>query len=232
MKRSIFFFAAFMIIAASIQTELHAQDYYYWYQGSKFPLVKGNLQYILFDGDLLKESDKAYLTYSGNAELEEAPNLSWGIITQADVVFEDTEHIRYQIPSFRTEQGHKDFYVTHRFYVDLKDEKDISVLEDMADQYHVVIEGLFHTSLPTWYRLRWGVDSEYNALELANIFYESGLFKATEPEIIGALELLQPQANPQISTEPLQKSTKHIRKGQLLIERDGKTFNALGIEIK
>jgi hypothetical protein len=36
----------------------------------------------------------------------------------------------------------------------------------------------------------------------------------------------------QISQEPKAKSQKLIRNGQLVIERDGKTFNALGTEIK
>lgn len=43
--------------------------------------------------------------------------------------------------------------------------------------------------MPLWYIISCGVNSQYNALELANIFYETELFAVSEPEFIGALQM-------------------------------------------
>lgn len=222
MKRSIVALALGALLAMPCMS--HAEDYY-WYKGNKILLERGNQQYILFDGNLLKESDKAQLIESGTVDYADAPNLMWGV-TKPDAVLEDTEHIRYQISSFISNQGQgvNYFIGTHRFLVKLKDENDLSVLENMANQYKVEFDGK-PLELPKWYLMRWGLDCQYNALELANIFYESGLFESAEPQMRVSIDWM---ANPQVSAEPLQKSDKTIRDGQLIIERGGKTFNAIG----
>ena len=68
-------------------------------------------------------------------------------------------------------------------------------------------------------------------MELANIFYESGLFAATEPEFIFGIRLDYPAAiNSTITKQP--KSTKKmLQNGILMIEKDGKTYNIMGMEI-
>lgn len=54
------------------------------------------------------------------------------------------------------------------------------------DQYNVCFEE--DVDLPLWYIISCGMNSQHNALELANVFYESGLFAASEPEFICALQ--------------------------------------------
>lgn len=205
---------------------LHAEDYY-WYGNEKIMLERGTSQYIIFQDDLLKESDKEKLENSGDdVTYPGYTNLKWGV-TKSNAIIEDTEHVLYQMPSFRFERANHDSYVTHRFYVKLKSNDDLPILQEMADQYQAGIEEL--VVLKYWHVLRCGFTSSYNALDLANIFYESGSFAAVEPEFIYVTEFL---ANPQVSANPSQKSAKLIRDGQLYIQSDGAMYNAEGIRIK
>lgn len=154
---------------------------YYWYEGSKIPLEKGNQEYIIYDDALLLESDKEKLIESGNVSYPERVNLKWGF-TKANAVLKDSKHILYRIPSYTNSEGGK-MFVTHRFYVKLKNADDLSLLQNMAGKYNAEIEE--DSDLPMWYILRCGLPSSFNALELANIFYETELFAASEPEFIG-----------------------------------------------
>ncbi|MBQ6764148.1 MAG: hypothetical protein IJP45_03060 [Paludibacteraceae bacterium] len=160
---------------------------YYWYQGEKIPLEQGNQQYIIFEDDLLKASDKQQLLESGDVTYHDAHNLKWGI-TKPNAVIEDTEHVLYCMHSFVGK--HSDFFVTHRFYVKLKDNDGLSSLREMASKYNAEIEE--EGVLDLWYVLRCRLNPQYNALELANIFYESGLFTATEPEFMGTIHFDAP----------------------------------------
>lgn len=202
-------------------------DNYYWYKGDKITLEQGSQQYLIFQDDLIKESDKAQIIYCEDVSIPGFSNLKWGV-TKSDALIEDAEHVLYQTPSFRMSSDNHYIFVTHRFYVKLKSSEDMTVLQDFATQYHVEIEGKGALSL--WYIMRWSVDATYNALELANIFYESGLFASAEPEFINSIELLQ--ANQQIFDNQSQKPAKLIRGGQVLVKKGDKTYTLQGTEIK
>ena len=172
-------------------TEIVSAEDYYWYNGNKIYLEKGNQEYVIYDNDLLSESDKENLVQSGDVSYPQRNNLKWGI-TKANVAIEDVEHVLYRMPSYKNgEDG--SMFVTHRFYVKLKDSNDLSILQNMAKQYNVEIEEEDAT-LTLWYILRCGLPSSSNALKLANVFYESGLFLATEPEFIGGIGFDNPTA--------------------------------------
>ena len=183
-----FIYSALILMSFSLAVQ--AEDYY-WYNGNKIPIQHGNQQYIMFVANSLQESDMAKLEYTEDVSHPEVPNLKWGI-TKPNAVIEDAEHVLYQTLSYLTDSDH-DMFVTHRFYVQLKDNKDLTILQNMADQYSAEIEG--EGAFQPWYILRCKLKSKYNALELANIFYESGLFSATEPEFIGAIEFLGLELN-------------------------------------
>lgn len=118
-------------------------------------------------------------------ELEETlysqnEKLKAGILTQlADI---DETNILYRIPSYLTQDSTKNLYITHRFYVKLKSNSDFALLQNFVRQYDAEIEQ--EGDFPLWYILRCGLNSQYNALELANMFYESNLFAVCEPEFI------------------------------------------------
>ena len=203
------------------------QDYY-WYDGTKIPLERGNQEYIIYDDSLLLESDKEKLAYCEVVSYPEMANLKWGI-TQPNAIIEDLEHVFYRIPSYIGSED-DNVFVTHRFYVKLKDTEDLSVLLNMADQYNAEIEQ--DVDLPLWYILRCGLPSAFNALELANIFYETELFAASEPEFIGSIYPDNDNtAIDQVTNNQSERTKKMLHNGILIIESDGKTYNIMGVEI-
>ena len=168
---------------------VYSQDYY-WYRGNKIPLEKGCRKYIIYEDDKLNESDKSHITHSEDVFYDEIPNLKWGTTT-AHAIIEDTAHVHYSTISYRKDGDYYDnMFVTHRFYVKLKNQEDSLRLQELAERYSAEIvhkaalvneEGAF----PAWYILRCKLDAPKNALELANLFYETtDLFSATEPEMI------------------------------------------------
>ena len=159
-------------------------DDYYWYEGEKIYLERGNQEYIIYDDALLSEIDKQKLEMSENDLYLEEPNLKWGI-TKPNTVIEDLEHVLYRMPSYNGEGTN--IFVTHSFLVKLKDSDDLSILQNMAEQYNVKI--VKEEFLPLWYLLVCNLPSSSNALDIANRFYESGKFAASEPNFMGGLVL-------------------------------------------
>ena len=222
MKRLLFILLSIVPIIVS------AQDYY-WYDGTKIPLERGNQEYIIYDDSLLLESDKEKLAYCEVVSYPEMANLKWGI-TQPNAVLEDVEHVFYRMPSYKDGEG-SNMFVTHRFYVRLKNNNDLSLLQSMAKQYNAEIEK--ESALPLWYILRCGLQSSFNALELANIFYETELFAASEPEFIGGI---YPDNDVNAINQVINNQSDIINKklvnGILVIEHNGKIYNAQGIRVR
>ena len=220
MKKSLLF--ALMVL--SVSSAVMGQDYY-WYGDQQIPLPQhGNQHYIIYSADSLQEADLEKIERCEDVSYTEYTNLKWGI-TKQNAVIEDTAHVFYQTLSYLTDSDH-DMFVTHRFYVKLKVKEDLNILQNMANQYHAEIEreGAFQP----WYILRCKLKSKYNALELANIFYESGLFSATEPEFIGAIEFLGLELN----NEQISAKSKIIKDGKMFIKIGDKTYTSQGQETK
>ena len=76
-------------------------------------------------------------------------------------------------------EGTKGFGTGYSFAVKLKSVEDITLLVQMTEQTSSVIWQSFDY-VPLWYKIGITEDSELNALECANIFYESGLFQSVE----------------------------------------------------
>lgn len=222
MKRLLFILLSIVPIIVS------AQDYY-WYDGVKILLERGNQEYIIYDDSLLLESDKEKLIESGNVSYPEMVNLKWGT-TQPNAVLEDVEHVFYRMPSYKDGEG-SNMFVTHRFYVRLKNNNDLSLLQSMAKQYNAEIEK--ESALPLWYILRCGLQSSFNALNLANLFHESGQFSVAEPEFIGGI---YPDNDVNAINQVINNQSDIINKklvnGILVIEHNGKIYNAQGIRVR
>jgi len=69
------------------------------------------------------------------------------------------------------------------FYVKLKEEKDTLLLRQTVESTNTVIieQDAF---MPLWFVVSTTSLSDYNAIELANIFYESGLFQCAIPDLM------------------------------------------------
>ena len=163
----------------------YSHDYYYWYQGKQIPLRPGNQFYIIYNEkgnrgtDTLRTIEGGYLSFSKEVQLK------WGIVNERTIA--NVKNVLYQMPSFVSSDTTQNMFVTHRFYVKLKRQDDISLLNNLVEQYQAEIEQ--EGDFPLWYIIRCGFGSQYNALSLANIFYESGLFAVAEPEFMNAIHL-------------------------------------------
>ena len=74
--------------------------------------------------------------------------------------------------------------MSNRFYVQLYDSKtDIKKLQDVAKKTNTIVSGQV-PYMPDWYELIVCNSSIDNSLEMANYFYETGLFKDVDPGFI------------------------------------------------
>lgn len=152
-----------LILSILFPILLSAQDYY-WYRGNKINLEIGNKEYVIYESDTTPQP--------------------YQIIAKDE---NKRESIIYRTPSYKSPKNStNDIFVTNKFYVKLRHFNDYSILQQMATLYHV--EVLSDTILPLWHTLQCTRLTQYNALELANIFYESGHFAAAEPELMGIVQ--------------------------------------------
>ena len=225
--KKILFIGLLLSIALTISAQRQAQDYY-WYDGAKILLERGNQEYIIYDDALLLQSDKEKIVEKGDVSYPEMANLKWGI-TKPNAIIEDLEHVFYRTPSYI---GSEDdiVFVTHRFYVKLKQAEDFSLLQNMTKQYNVDFEQ--DVDLPLWYILTCGLPSVFNALELANIFYETKLFAASEPEFIGGYLNNDINAIDQATNNNSEIIKKKLYNGVLIVESAGNMYNAQGMKLR
>jgi len=85
-------------------------------------------------------------------------------------------------PYFKDQYGKK-VGLTNFFYVKLKEEKDIALLKQKANQHSCIII-MQDDFMPLWFTLSVTEASGRNALECANFFHESGLFQAGEADLM------------------------------------------------
>lgn len=69
------------------------------------------------------------------------------------------------------------------FYVKLKDTNEITVLDSVMSETNILSKEQ-NSFMNNWYTLIADKNSKGDALEMANYFYETGLFAASEPDII------------------------------------------------
>ena len=181
---------------------LDAQNDYYWYKGNKIPLIKNsNKKFILFEDvrdstelkNVLNNSGIKILKY-GKSDLanslvpynqREIKIENWATINgnfNVDKNFNDLTQIKYESSFYTTKNG-SEAGLSHLFYVKLKNEEDLSVLEKLAVENTVEILGQ-NKFMPLWFTLSCSNESNGDALEMANLFYETQLFAASEPNLI------------------------------------------------
>jgi len=182
---------------------LYAQSDYYWYEGKKIPLTKlETKKYILFEGTdknvfrnnlnrLGVELKKLEVLDKNLIKKEEGTTTSisyqqWAIIESEDQKkmnsLKSIADIIYEAPFFindtKDEAG-----LTQYFYVRLNKEADLHLLSKMALLHNVdIVER--NEYMPLWYTLSCNKSSSGNSLELSNIFYETGLFGASHPDML------------------------------------------------
>lgn len=73
--------------------------------------------------------------------------------------------------------------LSNYFYVKLKNQYDLALLKETAQSIQVQLVGQ-NKFMPLWYTLKCTGNSQYNALQAANFFYETGRFAAAEPDLM------------------------------------------------
>ncbi|MGQ7868298.1 S8 family serine peptidase [Sunxiuqinia sp. sy24] len=176
-------------------------DSYYWYKGEKVHLKEvKNKKFVLYESrhedqviaDLNKYSLKVLKKYKDNSISaldklkKEKEDLSWLIVEKQQEMngFVDSfsKQVLY-VSSFLLTQDDSEVGLSHLFYVKLKNAGDIKLLEGLAVENNVEILGK-NKFMPLWYTLACSKDSKGNSLEMANLFYESGRFHSSEPDLM------------------------------------------------
>lgn len=73
--------------------------------------------------------------------------------------------------------------ISNNFYVKLFKYNDRNKLLELAEKYSIQVIG-YNEFMPLWYTLSCERESLLNSIEAANLFYETGLFESTEPELL------------------------------------------------
>ncbi|RZS95389.1 S8 family serine peptidase [Cecembia calidifontis] len=195
MKRS--FFIALLLLGSIIA---NAQEYYYWANGEKYFLeLYAEKQYILIQGQnkiaiakelevseqSISELKPIILSSTINNDRASKPvesNQYWAFVNSTiDKAKVESSGIVYAAPSFLV--NGKEIGLSQYFYVKLRKEKDIEILESLARDNQVEIIGN-DSFMPLWYILSCDKNSKGNALEMANLFYELGYFDSAEPDLM------------------------------------------------
>lgn len=96
-------------------------------------------------------------------------------------LLKEGSNVRQVLPSFTL--GGKRVDPTDNFYVQLRADSDVSLLQAMAAQYNVEIVDN-DAFMPLWYTLSCNDSTGMTAIEAANLFHTSGQFASSEPELI------------------------------------------------
>lgn len=228
MKKLLLLISFFLIYFTAI-----GQNDYYWYKGQKIVLEKiRNKKFIMFNSfesinELSNSLNISNLSVENFNKMNTYPSLNpyksikieegkWAVIKSlSSKNFNDHKDILYEAPFYYT-KNKVEAGLSNLFYVKLKTSQDINLLEKLAASNSVVIMGN-NKFMPLWYTLSCSKKSKGNALEMANMFYETGMFLASEPDLM-------------TDDSPLCTNDTHFS-NQWGLENTGQSGGANGIDI-
>ena len=180
-----------------------SQEYYYWAGGKKHALEldssrlyvsidfknKASLAHVLSIPEVkITNPERIKLSSKINKRSSLLPgrindnSLYWSFIDQpinkSQVNFSE---IFYIAPSFKV--NGKQVSLTQYFYVKLHEEQDLKILIDLAVKHGIEIVGNSEFR-PLWHILSCDKNSNGNSLQMANLFYETGYFASSQPDLI------------------------------------------------
>ncbi|MDD3721997.1 MAG: S8 family serine peptidase, partial [Lutibacter sp.] len=189
---------AIVFVISSIT--MFAQNNYYWYKGQKIFLEEiQTKKFIMFNSfenisalksslnikDLSVEKYNNMNVYSslnpqGDLKIKE---YKWAVIkTPSPISLKNKNEIFYEAPFYLTPEK-IEAGLSNLFYVKLNKTEDVNLLENMASQNGLEILGN-NKFMPLWYTLSCSKQSNGNALQMANQFYETGAFAASQPDLM------------------------------------------------
>ncbi len=204
---------------ASLETRATAgMTAYYWCDGEKIPLtVNEDKLFILAESENVARACKSNAAVSIDKLTTSAPERyrALGIKspvseTSADNLTSftldgvgqgalDMDYVVYAAPYFKTESG-SDIGITNVFSVRLDGEQDFAKLQRLAQEYNLEMLGANEFDQSIYY-LACTKESKGNALEMANLMYESGAFDYATPEFIIGLVPASSPNDPYFSSQ-------------------------------
>ncbi len=185
-------------------------DCHYW-AGTKKVFLTPNHEktFIIFDGseryDVIDPEKMDYHVFKMGTLTEDAmfrsgmtrgvdvDNIKCAVGTTSGFNL-DNENILYKSNAYTDQKGN-DVLISHLFYVRLKNADDYHLLETMAYANNVDIIGKAVEKLDLWYKLACTPYSDCDAVSMSARFYESGLFKYSEPDIMFDIQSCSKQPN-------------------------------------
>jgi len=192
-------------------TQISAQEHFYYYKGEKIYLEL-NSDYIFISGTNKSRIQNISATNSINGM--SPSNIKEDLTTnslETSKRFKKSGSLRYwrelKLPSkvsktnYKTEveklkKLNKDLIIapyfksksiqkiglTNYFYVKLKHKNEFNLLQELIARHKVELLGN-NKFMPLWYTLS-VTPNTLNAMEMANLFYETGLFEFAEPDLM------------------------------------------------
>uniref|UniRef100_UPI003F6FA723 S8 family serine peptidase n=1 Tax=Dyadobacter sp. TaxID=1914288 RepID=UPI003F6FA723 len=194
MKRFLLTFVIVLNLCAftnPTQIIIPIDDPYYWYNNTKIRLQLNPAEtFILFSESakldpVVDSAIQRTVLGEGLEPYKTKPakrNLIWARIKSSEILNIKTEDVIYKAPSFFNSYGEV-VTLSNVFYVKLRRADDLAILDKMATKADIEIIG---SDSPTslWYMLSCTNKSDGSSLEMANKFFESGAFAASEPELL------------------------------------------------
>jgi len=191
----------FAIFGCNSDDELYDSDIdkdlpakYYWYRNEKITMIPvKSKSFILIDTNLC-DKDKLpkadFKPYElGNISSDKTKHLQYATLNKRfDPELYKIDGIVYHSPFYIVGDATEAYGVSNLFYVKLKSRDNFGKLEELAKEYKIEILG-DNKLLPLWFTLSCDKQSAGDAIDMANTFYESGLFEHAEPDIMGAVIL-------------------------------------------
>ncbi len=199
--RTLLIFTGCVISGCNSDDELYDSDIdkdlpakYYWYRNEKITMIPvKSKSFILIDTNLC-DKDKLpkadFKPYElGNISSDKTKHLQYATLNKRfNPELYKIDGIVYHSPFYIVGDATEAYGVSNLFYVKLKSRDDFDKLEELAKEYKVEILG-DNKLLPLWFTLSCDKESAGDVIDMANIFYESGLFEHAEPDIMGAVIL-------------------------------------------
>ena len=159
---------------------IFSQDHY-WYGNKRVPLILSNQKYVIVNQLSNGLNLDTIVIDSSITLIPTIEKIAYsGVISDAQYNELDQSTVIYSVPTFKLSEATDDIFASQYFYIKLKDSDDFDLLAEYASLNNVLI--VEHSNyLPLWYVLSC-INCDRNAVEMANIFYESGLFEYAEPD--------------------------------------------------
>lgn len=196
MKLKLTIFLIFISLLLGVKS--YGQTNYYYYKGEKIPLSLDltNLTLITsenFQLSSIKNSNIEKTEYlpqnNGNnsdvlryIQLKLKNNIAKNVYQEALSQLKRNIKIKQVIPNYITPIG-KGIGMSDYFYVKLKNANDYDKLIQLSKEKRVEIVER-NKFMPLWFTLRCTTETKNNTLELANSFFESGLFSSAVPDFL------------------------------------------------